>query len=124
MAIARELLPMRPPALVISALTQREAREGGEEVAPPAPRGGGAPEGVELLAEWGNLFVPRHLKDEGRDRLLDDPAARGAMLDDLYGALGEEALRRSSLGDLILRHQPDAVIDCVNTATGFAYQNV
>jgi hypothetical protein len=46
------------------------------------------------------------------------------MLDDLYGPLGEEALQRSALGDLVLRHRPDAVIDCINTATGFAYQNV
>jgi hypothetical protein len=25
---------------------------------------------------------------------------------------------------MVLRHAPDVVIDCVNTATGFAYQNV
>lgn len=118
MAIARELLPMRPSLLVISALSQREAEEGVEELR------GIAPDGVEIAGEWGNLFVPAALKDERRDTLLDDPAARAAMLDDLYGPLGDEALRRSALGDLILRHQPDAVIDCINTATGFAYQNV
>lgn len=118
MAIARELLPMRPSLLVISALTRREAEEGAEELRRDAP------EGVEIVAEWGNLFVPLALKDAGRDRLLDDPAARAAMLDDLFGPLGDEALQRSALGDLILRHRPDAVIDCVNTATGFAYQNV
>jgi hypothetical protein len=118
MAIARELLPMRPSLLVISALTQREAEEGVEELRRIAP------DGVEIAGEWGNLFVPAALKDERRDTLLDDPAARAAMLDDLYGPLGDEALRRSALGDLILRHEPDAVIDCINTATGFAYQNV
>ena len=118
MAIARELLPMRPALLVISALTQREAEEGVDELRWHAP------EGVEITGEWGNLFVPAALKDERRDTLLDDPAARAAMLDDLYGPLGDEALQRSSLGALVLRHRPDAVIDCINTATGFAYQNV
>jgi NAD(P)-dependent dehydrogenase (short-subunit alcohol dehydrogenase family) len=118
MAIARELLPLRPRALVISALTQREAEEGVDELRRIAP------ESVEVAGEWGNLFVPAALKDERRDTLLDDPAARAAMLDELYGPLGEEALARSALGDLVLRHRPDAVIDCINTATGFAYQNV
>jgi NAD(P)-dependent dehydrogenase (short-subunit alcohol dehydrogenase family) len=118
MAVARELLPMRPALLVISALTEREARDGADELRSEAPDGTG------IATEWGNLFVPRQLKDAPRDRLLDDADARAAMLDELYGPLGEEALRRSALGDLVLRHRPDAVIDCVNTATGFAYQNV
>jgi NAD(P)-dependent dehydrogenase (short-subunit alcohol dehydrogenase family) len=117
MAIARELLPLKPALLVISALTEREAREGVEELAPLA-------DGTELVPEWGNLFVPAWLKTAGRDTLLDDPEARGAMLDDLYGPLGEESLTRNALGELILRYRPDAVVDCVNTATAFAYQNV
>lgn len=118
MAIARELLPLRPALLVISALTEREAREGADELRSEAP------DGTEIAVEWGNLFVPKQLKDAPRDRLLDDAESRAAMLDELYGPLGDEALRRSALGDLVLRHRPDAVIDCVNTATGFAYQNV
>ncbi|HEX6746443.1 MAG TPA: hypothetical protein VF092_03945 [Longimicrobium sp.] len=118
MAIARELLPMRPALLVISALTRREADNGVEELRRHAP------DGVEIVGEWGNLFVPAALKDERRDTLLDDSAARAAMLDELYGPLDESALQRSALGDLVLRHRPDAVIDCINTATGFAYQNV
>jgi NAD(P)-dependent dehydrogenase (short-subunit alcohol dehydrogenase family) len=117
MAIARELLPLKPAALVISALTQREAEEGVDELRPVAGE-------TEIAAEWGNLFAPLAFKDAARDRMLDDPAARAAMLDELYGPLGEETLRRSALGDMVLRHRPDAVIDCVNTATGFAYQNV
>lgn len=117
MAIARELLPMKPALLVVSALTQREAEEGADELRAVAG-------GTEIVAEWGNLFAPLAFKDAGRDQLLDDPAARAAVLDDLFGPLGDETLRRSALGDLVLRHRPDAVIDCVNTATGFAYQNV
>lgn len=117
MAIARELLPMKPALLVISALTRREAEEGAEELRPIAGE-------TALVAEWGNLFAPLAFKDAGRDQLLDDPAARGAVLDELFGPLGHETLRRSALGDLVLRHRPGVVIDCVNTATGFAYQNV
>jgi hypothetical protein len=118
MAIARELLRMEPAAVVISALTEREALEGLEELERVAG------DRVHLAAEWGNLFVPRAIKDRRRDELLDDPGVRGTMLDDLYGPLDRRALEESTLGDMILRHKPHAVIDCVNTATGFAYQNV
>ncbi|HEY0093036.1 MAG TPA: hypothetical protein VGB96_01875, partial [Archangium sp.] len=116
LAAARELLPHRPAALVIAALTEGEAREGVEALRSSAGE-------TELLAEWGNLFVPTGLKDAPRDALVNDAAARGAVLDGLYGPLGGEAVRANALGDLIFRHRPEIVIDCVNTATGFAYQN-
>jgi NAD(P)-dependent dehydrogenase (short-subunit alcohol dehydrogenase family) len=117
MAVARDVLRLKPATLVISALTRSEAEEGVEALRPLAGD-------AILCAEWGNLFVPAALKDEGRDTLLDDPRARTAVLDDLFGSLGEDAVARSALGDLILRHRPDVVVDCINTATGFAYQNV
>ncbi|HEX8358798.1 MAG TPA: hypothetical protein VF613_01670 [Longimicrobium sp.] len=117
LAVARELFPHRPAMLVIAALSEGEAREGVEVLRADAG-------GTELLAEWGNLFVPTALKDAPRDALVNDPAARGQVLDGLYGPLGGEAVRANALGDLIFRHRPEIVIDCVNTATGFAYQNV
>jgi NAD(P)-dependent dehydrogenase (short-subunit alcohol dehydrogenase family) len=118
MAIARELLPMRPRLLVVSALTEREAADALDELRPTAP------EGVDLVGEWGNLFVPRALAHARRDDLLDVAENRGAMVEDLFGAWGPQTVENSALGDLILRHHPEVVIDCVNTATGFAYQNV
>lgn len=117
LAVARELFPHRPAALVIAALSEGEAREGVEVLRPDA----GA---TELVAEWGNLFVPAALKDTPREALVNDPGARGQVLDGLYGPLGGEAVRANAMGDLIFRHRPEIVIDCVNTATGFAYQNV
>ncbi|HLL84072.1 MAG TPA: hypothetical protein VK420_15510 [Longimicrobium sp.] len=117
LAAARELLLHGPAAVVIAALTEGEARDGVEALRPDAG-------GAELLAEWGNLFVPAALKDAPRETLMNDAGARGQVLDGLYGSLGGEAVRANALGDLIFRHRPEIVIDCVNTATGFAYQNV
>jgi hypothetical protein len=117
MATARALLPLRPASLVVSALTEHEAREGVDELLPIAGE-------TTVAGEWGNLFVPKAVKGARRDELLDDPDVRRTMLDGLYGRLDRRALEDSTLGDMILRHRPDAVIDCVNTATGFAYQNV
>ncbi|HEU4452886.1 MAG TPA: hypothetical protein VFR81_07490 [Longimicrobium sp.] len=118
MAIARELLRHRPASLVITALTERESTEAVDVLRAEAEHP------VELAAEWGNLFAPKAIKDRGRGEVLDDAEVRGALLEDLYGALSQEALERSTLGDVVLRHRPHAVVDCVNTATGFAYQNV
>ncbi|CAN5775613.1 hypothetical protein BH23GEM3_BH23GEM3_18280 [soil metagenome] len=119
MAIAREILAHRPDALVISALTQREAESGVEEL-----RAEGVGEGAELVAEWGDIFVPDAFNDRRRTEILADPEARSTLLDNLYGGVGAEAVECSALGALLLRHRPAIVVDCINTATVFAYQNV
>jgi hypothetical protein len=117
LAIAREILPLRPAQLVIAALTEAEVREGLDALRPIA-------QGAELVGEWGNLFTPAALRHASRDTVLDDAGARGTLLDALFGPLGPAAVEADALGELILRHRPDVVVDCVNTATAFAYQNV
>ena len=117
LAIAREILPLRPSQMVIAALSEAEVREGIEALRPIAGD-------AELVAEWGNLFTPAALKHATRDTVLDDPEARGTMLDALFGPLGEDVVKADTLGEMILTHRPDIVIDCVNTATAFAYRNV
>ncbi|HET6233036.1 MAG TPA: hypothetical protein VFE05_23365 [Longimicrobiaceae bacterium] len=119
MAIARELLPHRPAALVISGLTQAEAEGGLAEL-----RTEPSAQGVELSAEWGDVFVPHALKDRRRAEILADPAARALILEELYAPPADDAVERSALGHLLLTHRPDLVVDCINTATVFAYQNM
>jgi NAD(P)-dependent dehydrogenase (short-subunit alcohol dehydrogenase family) len=118
-AICRALLPLRPASLVVSGLTRPEAERAVEELRYPA-----AAERVELVAEWGDVFVPGALKDRPRREVLSDPEARASLLDDLYAATSADAVERSTLGALLLRHRPEIVIDCINTATVLAYQNV
>jgi NAD(P)-dependent dehydrogenase (short-subunit alcohol dehydrogenase family) len=120
LAVARRLLPHAPRALVIAALTRREAEQGVAELRAE----GVVPEGTELVAEWGDLFVPEPLKELGRREIVADAEHRALLLDDLYGDLTDAVLRRSALGALLFRHRPQILIDCVNTATAFAYQNV
>jgi NAD(P)-dependent dehydrogenase (short-subunit alcohol dehydrogenase family) len=117
LAIARQLLSRGPASLVVTALTEAELREGLEVLRPLAGD-------TELLGEWGNLFTPAVLKTATRDHVLDDAGARGALLDALFGPLGEEVVRGDTLGEMVLRHRPEIVVDCVNTATAFAYRNV
>ena len=118
MSVARELIAHQPTAIVISALRQDEAESAVAELRAEA---GAA---VSFSAEWGDVFVPAGLKDEPRTDVLADPAARARVLDDLFGELSTEVVEGSTLGALLLRHRPDIIIDCINTATAFAYQNV
>jgi NAD(P)-dependent dehydrogenase (short-subunit alcohol dehydrogenase family) len=120
LAVARRVLRHRPRAVIISALTRAEA----EAAVDALRREGGIAEETKLIAEWGDLFVPESLKDRSRADILADPKARGLVLDDLYGELTPEVVERSALGAMLLRHRPQIVVDCVNTATAFAYQNV
>jgi len=120
LAVARRLLELRPAAVVVSALTQREA----EEAVGQLRSEGIVPEGTRLEAEWGDIFVPVAMKDRRRAEILQDAQARAQLLDDLYDELSDEVIERSTLGSMLLRHRPELVIDCVNTATAFAYQNL
>jgi NAD(P)-dependent dehydrogenase (short-subunit alcohol dehydrogenase family) len=119
MAVARELMPHAPASLIISGLTRAEVDGAVAELeADPARR----PE-TRLETAWGDLFLPDSLRERARPDVMRDGAARALLVDDLYGELTEEVVSRSALGALILRAKPRIVIDCINTATAFAYQN-
>jgi NAD(P)-dependent dehydrogenase (short-subunit alcohol dehydrogenase family) len=119
MAVARELLPHRPGVIVLAGLAREEAEAAAGEL-----RAEPGAEGVEIVAEWGDVFLPEAMKERRRGDLLADPGARCALLDDLYLSPVEEAVERSAFGALVARHRPQAVVDCINTATVFAYQDV
>jgi NAD(P)-dependent dehydrogenase (short-subunit alcohol dehydrogenase family) len=118
MALARQLLPLKPALVVVSGLTQSEAETAVEEL-----RADPEADGVELAAEWGDIFLSHDMKDRRRRELVADADARGRILDDLLGPLSEEVIERSTLGRIIARHRPEAIVDTINTATAFAYQN-
>jgi NAD(P)-dependent dehydrogenase (short-subunit alcohol dehydrogenase family) len=118
MAVARELLEHRPAAIVLSALTKREADAAVAELAAEVDGG------TRIVAEWGDIFLPQAFKDRARDEVLEDAAGRTALLDDLLGELNDDVVRRSALGAMFERHRPEIVVDCINTATAFAYQNI
>jgi NAD(P)-dependent dehydrogenase (short-subunit alcohol dehydrogenase family) len=120
MAVARELMPYGPASLVVCGLTRGEADAAVAELGQEAER---LPE-TRLEAAWGDLFLPDPLRERTRVDVLADPESRAMLLDDLYGDVTDAIINRSALGALLLRVRPRIVIDCVNTATAFAYQNV
>ncbi|HUF11815.1 MAG TPA: hypothetical protein VMN78_01795 [Longimicrobiales bacterium] len=120
LAVARRTFEHHPARIVLSALTRAEAERGVDELSSdPA-----WDDSIQLIPSWGDIFLPAALRERTRTDVMADADARATLLDDLYGELTDDVLRRSALGSLLLEYRPEIIIDCVNTATALAYQNV
>jgi hypothetical protein len=108
---------LRPELLVLASLPEDEVQQAVERLRQLIP-----PE-VQVVGEWGDLFVRADFARRGRRDLMEDEGCREAIFDDLLGPL-EDAYRRSCLADLITRYRPNVVIDAINTATAISYQDV
>lgn len=118
-AVARKILESGPRRIVIGSLRKEETDAAITEL-----RADPRAQGVELDPFWGDLFVPHAMKDMPRTAVLQDPALRRQLVDDLYGELTEEVFHRSTFGRLLEESSPQIVVDCINTAGALAYQNV
>ncbi len=118
MAIARGMLRRQPARLTVTALTKDETEEGYAELQQLAG------DKTEIARAWGDLMVASEFKDEPRRELVEDQQKRNRLLDDIYGPFDRQRLERSFLYQLLVREKPDIVVDCVNTATAIAYQDV
>lgn len=118
-AIARVLVAEEPARIVLHSLRREEAEEAASAASAAFP-------GVStrFVPAWGNVFVRDELKDRDRSTLLKDRETRRAIIEDTMEELSDEILGRAFLYRLLLDHRPDVVIDCINTATAFAYQDV
>ncbi len=116
-AVARRLLEKGPRRLVLVALFEEEVRAAAQALEPY--RGEAA-----IDVEWGNVLLPAPVARLERSALLADPSHRALVLGDLFSDLTDAVLERSLLYQILSTHKPDAVVDSINTATAFAYQDV
>jgi len=116
-AVARRLLDFGPSRIVLVALFENEVRTGAEWLQPFAGD-------TRIDVEWGDVFLPESVAKVPRRELLEDPASRALVLGDLLYEMTPEVLDRSYMFQLHKRYEPDVVIDCINTATAFAYRDV
>ncbi len=77
---------------------------------------------IEWVGEHGNIFVRNEYADANPKELLVDPTHREALFADLFDKI-EDAYEHSRLVTIIRRHQPNVIIDSINTATAISYQN-
>lgn len=116
-AICHKLIEKKPKNIIISSLTKEQAKSACKELA-------GAAGKVKLIPEWGDVFVRTEFKDIPRSELLEDQDHRLTLAADVLERTTATSFGHFFLYDLISLHKPDIVIDCINTATGVAYQNV
>jgi hypothetical protein len=116
-AVARRLLEFRPARLVIVGLREADVRETVEELRLHAG-------GAALDGEWGDIFLPAEAARCEWSEILGNADLRAQVVRDVAEELTEQVLERSFLYRLINQYRPEIVVDTINTATAFAYQNV
>ncbi|MCX6166029.1 MAG: hypothetical protein NTU73_14405 [Ignavibacteriae bacterium] len=117
-ATARKIMEGKPKQVILTSLLKHEAIEicnilnketGKKNIFVPF---------------WGNIFVRHDFKDVNRNELLEDSIRRRKMISDMVDELDEKMLRESCIYQMLNKFKPDIIIDCINTATGIAYQNI
>jgi NAD(P)-dependent dehydrogenase (short-subunit alcohol dehydrogenase family) len=119
-AVCRKLMEEHPKRIVVSSLLESEAREAVGLLQREYPKAGKK----FFVPWWGNIFLRHTLKDTGREEILRDPTKRGMLIDDLLDEFGPEVLHRSAIFQLMNKYKPSVVIDCINSATAIAYQDI
>lgn len=105
MAVCRELLSRRPREIQIHSLRKEESERAVAELAPEAGS-------TVLSTSWGDLFSKL------------GPASKRERIRAQLEPLTDDSLNAFLLYHTLVEARPDVVIDCVNTATGIAYQDV
>lgn len=114
--VAREAVrELQPSAIILSALTRAEVDEALAILAKET-------KGVELIGEPGDIFIPQSLQGRDRAEILAKQELFDQLFDEVFGS-DAETFSGSALYQLIERHKPDVVVDCINTATAISYQD-
>ncbi len=126
--IARSLLRENPKTIIIHSKTREEtkialkglkleAAVSGRMIATASVEGVPSP----TLGRDGGL-LERVVASDGQTKLIGE---WGDIFDaDFLSPLSQKILKSSYLYKLIYKHQPDIIIDAVNSATAIAYQNL
>jgi hypothetical protein len=116
-AVARRLLGEQPRRIVLLSLRKEEAEDAVASLSPEAGR-------VLLEPAWGDVFTLADLKDRPRREVYADGPSRRRLIESLLDPLSEGAASEYFLYQLVTGRRPDVIVDCVNTATGIAYQDI
>lgn len=119
-AVIRKLIPEKPKRIIVTSLKKEEAEE---EVAKLEKEFPTLPKNY-FIPWWGNIFVRYEYKDMNRTDLLNNPVTRKILMQDIMEELNDEILQSSSIYRLLTEFKPEIIIDCINSATGIAYQDV
>ncbi len=118
--IARKLCREHAPRqIVICALFEHECIEVVNKLKQEFPN-------IEdITYEYGNIFVRKGYAHTDRRDISADSKIVSDLFDDVFDKSKVESEEDENyMGYIIKKYRPDAVVDCVNTATGISYQDV
>ena len=119
-AICHKLMEQKPSKLFISSLKKHEAEDAVNQLRSEYPDS----DPNMFVPLWGNIFTRTAWKDKDWNDVLSDSDTRKGAISDIFNQLDKEILNGSALYSFISDSKPDLVIDCINTATAIAYQNI
>lgn len=119
-AVCRKLIEERPRKIIVTSIARKEADDAIRTLRGEFP---GLPK--SFFAAWGgNIFLRHALKDVRRDEVVENARMRRMFIEDTLGELDEEVIGRSAIYRLLRTHRPDIIVDCINSATAIAYQDI
>ena len=119
-AVCRKLMERNPKRIIVTSLNREEAIDAVETLKKEYPK-------VRkdfFVPWWGNIFVRHEFKDIPREEILNDEKKRGSFIYDIIGELSETELKKTTIYQLLTKFKPEVIVDCVNSATGIAYQDI
>jgi NAD(P)-dependent dehydrogenase (short-subunit alcohol dehydrogenase family) len=119
-AVCRRLIEEKPKRIIVTSLNEMEAKEAVETLHKEFPKVGRN----FFVPWWGNILIRHTLKDKTREELLRNEETRNLLIDDLLDELTSDVIERTAIFQLLKQYKPKIVIDCINTATGIAYQDL
>ncbi|MCA0447765.1 MAG: short-chain dehydrogenase [Bacteroidetes bacterium] len=118
-AVCRLLVEEGIQGLMVTSLLDSEAEEFTSQLKNEYPGSQ-----VDFQVFGGNLFVRSELKYFSRPEIFADEHNRRQFISDILEPLSPEILTHSSLYQLITTFKPHVLVDCINTATAVAYQDI
>jgi len=119
-SICRKLVPEKPDKIIISSLLKSEAIDAVEQLRKEFP----VHDADFFVPYHGNIFMREEFKDLPRDEVLGNSERRRILINDNLGELSEEILKSSTIYNLLTDYRPEVIIDCINSATAIAYQDL
>ncbi len=119
-AVCRRLMEEHPRNIIVASLLQSEAEEAVATLQQEYPN-------VDtnfFIPWWGNIFVRDSLKDLSRQEILRNENYREVLMGDMISELTDDVLHESALYKLLHRFHPEIIVDCINSATAIAYQDI
>ncbi len=119
-AVVHKLMEENPKQIIITSLHLNEAEEAVANLYKEFPE-----KPKDYFIPWGgDIFVRDQFKEINRSEILNDQTRRRVLMKDVMEELNDEILTGSSVYNLLSKYKPQIIVDCINTATAIAYQDI